>query len=995
MTDIFISYGREDQAFVHYLYQALAARNREVWVDWRNIPLTEDWLAQVYAGIEAADTFLFIISPDSVRSDACSLEIGHAVEHNKRLVPILHRPVQSQAVPPPMTVPSWVFLRQGDDFYSGVEAMLAAIDTDLDWVRDHTRLTVRAVEWNSQGREDSFVLRGQDLRHAEQWLAQGPQKEPQPTTLQAQYITAGRNAATKRRRITFGGVVLSLVISVILAILAVSASQRAEQEEQISGSRELASRVQRVMWNGDVITGHQLAIQAHQTAPTLESLQALYTVVLKPCPQVLIAGHTEKVYSAGFAPDGTRIATASRDHTIRLWDAETGAQLAKIENWVAVNTAVLSPDGTRLVTSDWAGLATVWDVETGEILVELEGHTDRVNTASFDPSGTRIVTASDDGTARVWDAATGAELLRLGGGSIFVIATASFSPDGRRIVTASWDGSASVWDAANGAELLTLTGHRDLLTSASFSSDGKWIVTSSWDRTARVWDAGTGQEVVRIEGRTIINYASFGPDGQTVVTAGRDGSARVWDVSMASASDALSEPNTCVATAVELANLQGHTEIVNTASFSPDGKRIVTASDDSTVLVWELQQLVPLSLRGHVNWLTAASFSPDGERIVTASYDATIRVWSAETGAELSRIRTFTGIINSASFSPEGGRIVTSIRDSAVVWDAATGAELARLEGHANTVNSARFSPDGTQIVTASDDGTAQVWDAETGRQLLILQGHGTVGGVMSASFSPDGQRIVTAGGDRTARVWDVRDGAELLRLEGHLGEVQAAAFSPDGTQIVTASWDGTAIVWDAATGEEQVFLDGHADRVNSAEFSPDGRQVVTASWDGTAWVWDVESGKGLAQLEGHTDLVTTASFSPSGTQIVTASWDGTARVWPWAPTAEQVLQRVEARLDRLGIEIFGLEDMMGRWSVIWDKGTADEETGVMNLTATSLPKFAIEVAPDGTVTFTDDEGCEHVGRLSRTKDFAAGTYTGCDAYPDWVGEWEVVKISD
>jgi tRNA A-37 threonylcarbamoyl transferase component Bud32 len=245
-----------------------------------------------------------------------------------------------------------------------------------------------------------------------------------------------------------------------------------------------------------------------------------------------------------------------------------------------------------------------------------------------------------------------------------------------------------------------------------------------------------------------------------------------------------------------------------------------------------------LALEGHTYSISSASFSPDGARLVTTSYEGTARVWDAKTGAEALTLKGHTGHLESASFSPDGSRVVTASEDkTARVWDAKTGAEVLTLKGHTNGVPSASFSPDGSRVVTGSWDKTAKVWDAKTGAETLTLKGH--AGPIASASFSPDGSRVVTASEDKTARVWDAKTGAEDLTLKGHTGPITSASFSPDGSRVVTASEDKTARVWDAKTGAEALTLKGHTGRVQSASFSPDGWRVVTASLDGTAKVWD------------------------------------------------------------------------------------------------------------------------------------------------------------
>jgi tetratricopeptide (TPR) repeat protein len=193
---------------------------------------------------------------------------------------------------------------------------------------------------------------------------------------------------------------------------------------------------------------------------------------------------------------------------------------------------------------------------------------------------------------------------------------------------------------------------------------------------------------------------------------------------------------------------------VRSATFSPDGTRIVTASWDNTAKVWDAKNgTAILTLKGHTFPVSSATYSPDGRRIVTASYDKTAKVWDARTGAEILSLKGHTGEVDSASFSPDGRRIVTASYDkTAKVWDARTGTEIFTLKGHTNRVSSATYCPDGTRIVTASW-GTVKVWDARTGTETLSLKVRTSV---HAASFSPDGTRIVTASGEGT-KVWDAR----------------------------------------------------------------------------------------------------------------------------------------------------------------------------------------------------------------------------------------------
>jgi WD40 repeat protein len=589
-----------------------------------------------------------------------------------------------------------------------------------------------------------------------------------------------------------------------------------------------------------------------------------------------LIGHTDWVRSAAFSPDGRRIVTASQDTTARIWDANTGYEVAQLRGHTdRVGGAAFSPDGSRIVTASADRTVRVWDAATGRETLVLRGHTAGVRSAEFSPDGRQIVTASGDHTARIWDAVTAREGVRLLGHTDRVTA-ARFSPDGSRIITGSFDKTARIWDATSGRELVLLRGHSDLVTDAEFAPDGRHVITTSYDKTARIWDAKDGRKIMQLAGHSgQVWSANYSQDGSRVVTSADDKTARIWDM----------------ATGRQLALLSGHTDLVETARFSPDGRRVVTASNDRTARIWDVvpnQQIMVLS--GHTGAVQSASFSPDGQHLVTASSDKTSRIWDAATGREEKVLGGHPDWVASAAFSADGRRVVTASYDrTARVWDVVGGQMVAQMVGHTEMLGSAVFSPDGSRVATASDDKTARVWDATTGHQLLILRGHADR--VWSAAFSGDGQHIVTASADKTVRIWDALTGRESALLRGHGDLVSSAIFSPDGRRIVTASADHTARIWDASEGGELQRLDGHTEGVVTAAFSADGQRIVTASEDHTARIWNSANALQVAALLGHTDRVQSAAFSPDGTRVVTASDDGTARIW-------------DARLPALGIQI-------------------------------------------------------------------------------------------
>ncbi|WP_437282534.1 AAA family ATPase [Sorangium sp. So ce375] len=380
----------------------------------------------------------------------------------------------------------------------------------------------------------------------------------------------------------------------------------------------------------------------------------------------------------------------------------------------------------------------------------------------------------------------------------------------------------------------------------------------------RMW---TGEERTLYGHSDKVNACALSPNGLRIVSASGDTTLKIWDL----------------ATGKLLSTLEGHSTRVRTCALSPDGQRIVSTSDDGTLKIWDLAAGKLLStLEGHSTRVRACALSPDGLRIVSASDDRTLKIWDLATGKLLSTLEGHAGGVRACALSPDGQRIVSASDDRTLkVWNFATGELLSTLEGHSGGVTACALSPDGQRIVSASDDRTLKVWDLATGELLSTLEGHS--GGVTAFALSPDGLRIVSASGDTTLKVWDLATGELLSTLEGHSFGVTACALSPDGQRIVSASNDRTLKVWDLATGQLLSTLEGHSSRVKACAFSPDGQRIVSASNDRTLKVWDLATSQLLSALEGHSDWIGACAFSPDGQRVVSASNDRTLKIWDLA----------------------------------------------------------------------------------------------------------------
>src|SRR5215212_1905552 len=219
MADVFISYAREDQDFVRKLQDALEEHNRKTWIDWKDIPLTAKWKEEVFSAIEQADSFAAVISPDFIVSKPCQEELDHAAHDHKRMVPLWHRDVADEEVPSELASHQYVYLRKSDNFEDSFERLLEALDTDMEWVHFHTRLLSGAKEWDKEGQDPSFLLRGKTLEEAERWQAEEADKEPKLTSLQKEYILASRQAHTYLQRRLLGAGAIVLIVVMVLGLV--------------------------------------------------------------------------------------------------------------------------------------------------------------------------------------------------------------------------------------------------------------------------------------------------------------------------------------------------------------------------------------------------------------------------------------------------------------------------------------------------------------------------------------------------------------------------------------------------------------------------------------------------------------------------------------------------------------------------------------------------------------------------------------------------------
>lgn len=725
-------------------------------------------------------------------------------------------------------------------------------------------------------------------------------------------------AARRLRRLLMVVGILGALSLVALGFAVKSRSEAAEQS-RIARSGRLASMV-RGQLDNQLDLALLLAVAAHQVEPTEASQNALLDA-LERSPRLdrFLRGHATAVSSVAFDPaNPARLASASEDGAVLLWDLESGAISARLSGdpTETVLSMAFHPQGGSLVTGGSSGRPTFWDLETGQAVGTLQtgietatanddsASWESITAVAYSPSG-ELAAGSVDGVVRLW---------RLDGPSQPIathqdrVSALAWSPDGRALASASWDGTVrltplgSQLPSSHGAISASTPGRDSAITSVTRTFgelEGQLVYCVSWSRDGRFVAWGSDDGLVYLQDleqeapfaltghENAVYTVAFSPDSQRLASGSWDNTVWIWD----------RETRTPIGPP-----LRGHQEYVRTLAYSSDGKSLASGGYDNSVILWRAESSVPKDQILRVNdgstnvdssndyrvlsLVLGLSFDPAGERFAAGLGDNTVRVWDANTRRQIGKpLLGHRSLVDGVAFSPDGALLASASLDHRVIlWDVAKQESIRILDAHDSSVLSVAFSPDGRLLASADWAGDIHLWNVSELSNEGIVTAKATLnsdhGAISSVAFRPNGNELAAATRDRMVVIWDLEEERPRPPLDHHQTFVYTVAYSLDGALLASGGGDNRVLIWNAETGELLHDLEGHRNYVQRVAFGPKGRHLASASWDRDVRIWNVASGQRVARLEGHTRVVHSLAFHPREELLLSGSWDETIHLW-------------------------------------------------------------------------------------------------------------------
>lgn len=921
---VFLSYSRKDRERAQSIADVLRERHFGVYKDTDDILPTEEWKGRLEQLISEADTIVFLMSPNSITSEVCVWEVEYATELNKRIAPIVIDDVETADIPPLLARLNFIFATERDRFQDAVDSLVSALNSDIDWIREHTRLAGLARRWRDNGKGARLLLRGQDITDAESWRDSHPKEAPEVLPLHADFIAASRAAASRRQRLAAGFSLAGLAIALGLAAFAFVQREAAVENERIALENERTA-----------IRNEQLAEAAREDAETARAdAEAARDEALVQKNQAQISQSrmltrlSTELREAGRPLDAALLALEGLpdrqsadplrrdrplvdDALVALKQADRAvAELDILHAGTGGHDIVLSPDGNMLaVHGQKSGELVLIDLKSRKQIRRIAGK-EIQNTGApvFMPDGSRLLLPGNDG--RIWYLETGPQgrlfsqnmgegglrtvLPLLDGRKVGVlthdgrlglarsgkppyiwisgVAAAAASPDGKRIAIIE-DGRVSLFDPDSTRRLHgpgpVLEGPLKKADQLLFSPDGRWLAASS-EHLVWLLDGATAEYLVKTGKRQqSIMRVAFSPDGDLMTVSGADGSSPVYDL----------EGRKLVA------RLQGEAGWLFQTAILDGNAEAVSAAGNGDLLLWDIaEDKATKALKGHIDLALRVILTPDNRHAISSGQDGTVRLWQLPT-SDLDGASFVEEFAGTPVYSADGRFVALS---DAGIFEVMTGKRLEHPSARSQPMKYVRFLDDGRLVALLGRSDYTNIClltppDFKLSACLFEQQQQN----FWNASVDPRGRTVAVHrvnDGKSFITSFDLATGEVLGELaecpkDGEKGCYSNPRVSADGERVFLTRWGVNVHVFNRDLTEIGVRMEPDYKVTSIHPIPSEHRILIWGTADKTARVHDTTDGKLLFSFPFDLGSPNNLTFSPDRRLMSSITYDGEMQI--------------------------------------------------------------------------------------------------------------------